>query len=464
MLALIQNQTMKIPHLIKSNLPVFLFLLFAVLTQMFLFNNYRVEDVDDPWSLSFAYNYIHHNYEYDKVYQNEKLGGVAFFGKIYSYIYSFFLDITGWTKLYAHIISTSLVYLSLYFWYLIFKEIGVDKKKIIIILLLMVVLEPYINMGNKTRSDALAYFFSTLCFLLFVKKRFAISGIIGMMGLETHPLGVSGFFYCFAYFLWQYRSFFSDKRSLIKALVLFFAGIAIGAGLYLALHLKNYSTVNSEIGFYTETGLTANYIYSYFFESKLHRHIAEFILFFTALIIYIWKKMYKNDGFTLIFLGVVIFQSLVLPRGNANYGVFAFPAFVLLAVHAASGIKKDQILLLLTFLLLFPQYAYLYKMNYRQESQTEYIEKVRKVLPENDIPIFGSPNEWFAYYDREFYSFKLLDVKPEIDECYVIVEDDFRKLPQHFPDRLEQVNLLEEFYHGDEKIQVYHLSSSSPES
>ncbi|MBI9099494.1 MAG: hypothetical protein JEY91_13505 [Spirochaetaceae bacterium] len=448
-----------------KNIPIYLFLFFALIVNIFIFNNYRVEDIDDPWSLSFAYNYTHNNYEFDRVYKTEKLGGVAYFGKIYSYLYSSILDIAGWTKLNGHIISSLLVYLSLFFWFKNFTRIGIDRNKIFIILLLMLVFEPYVSMGNKTRSDALAYFFSTLCFFFFMRKNYTLAGFVGMLGLETHPMGVTGFFYCLAYFIWQHKSYFSHKKVLIKSIILFALGILGGVALYLSLHYKTVFNIGGELDHFTRvSGATSNYLFSFFFESKKHRHLADFAIFLTGLLIYIIKKMYKEDKFPLILLSVLMVESFFLPRGNSNYAVFAYPAFLLLLTTVSFSIKKTNLVLLFVFLLMFPQYAYLYKMNYRKESQVDYINEVSTVIPDDGLPIFGSANEWFAYYDRDFFYFYLIDDKPEVKECYLILEDHFRNHPQSIPARYNHRELISEITHNDELIQIYYLLDDESES
>ncbi len=247
----------------------------------------------------------------------------------------------------------------------------------------MLVFEPYISMGNKTRSDALAYFFSTLCFFFFLRKNYTIAGIFGMLGLETHPMGISGFFYCLAYFIWQHRSYLSDKKTLMKSLVLFFLGITVGIAIYLSLHYKTLLNIGGELNHFSGTGASSNYLFKYFFQSKLQRNLPEFLIFSGITVIYFVKKLYKTEKFSIIFLITLLCQSFLLPRGNANYAVFAFPALLLLLVQVSFYLKKTNLMLILVLLLLLPQYIYLYKMNYREHSHTEYIEEISQMIPDD---------------------------------------------------------------------------------
>ncbi len=436
---------------------IILFAIFALLVNILIFNNYRAEDIDDPWSLSFAYNFLHNDYEYDSVYKTTELGGVAYFGKIYSYFYGFVLDKIGWTKLYGHILSAIFTYLSLFLWYKIFQQIGINKKKIAVILLLMLVFEPYLCIANKTRSDALAYFFSTLCFYLFTKEKYLLSGFTGMLGLETHPLGISGYFYCLAFFIWQNKEYLKDKKKLVKSIIYFFIGIILGSLIYILLHYNALLNIGGELKHAVGTAKSKNYLISYFFYSKKNRHLVEFILFISMSIVYFVRKQYREDKFSIIFLIIVIIQSILLPRGNYNYAVFAFPAFILFSVEVIFFNRKIIPFLLLLFILLFPQYIYLYKMNYREKSNSEYVDIIYNKLPDNKLPVFGSANEWFAFYQRDYFYFYTIDERDEIKECYLIVENDFRKLSQKIPMRFNKRLKIEQFIFNGEKIEIYFL-------
>jgi hypothetical protein len=79
------------------------------------------------------------------------------------------------------------------------------------------------------------------------------------------------------------------------------------------------------------------------------------------------------------------------------------------------------------------------------------------MIPDDSLPIFASANEWFAFYNREYYYFYLIDEKPEIKECYLIIEDNFRNHPQFIPDRFDKQLLMNEFTFNDELFQIYHL-------
>jgi len=442
----------------KYKLNIFIFCIFAVIISFFFFNNYRYEDIDDPWSLSFAYNFLFKGIEYDSVYKYENVGGVAYFGKLYSYLYGSILNIFGWTKLNAHIISNLLSFGALFLWFKSLKSLGFEHKVIVIVILLMLVFEPYVSMANKTRSDALAYFLCSFSFLLFIKKRYFIAGVIAMLAVETHPLGISSFFYCLSYFIWKFNEITKIKKDFLNSIAIFFAGVFVGLLIYLSMHYSNIMKIGNDIAYFsgaTAKGGSSNYLIAYFFHSKLLRHIPEAFLLLISLILYVKLKLYKKRTFPIIFLALCIAQSFILLRGNSNYAVFFFPSFIIFVVSIFVLAQRESLLLLLCFCLLAPQYAYLYKLNYRNEPYTVLVDKLRSILPQDEgVPIFGSANEWFAFYNRNYYYYYLIDKKPNYSKVYFVEEDDFRNHKWGIPDRFDKRTVITNFIFNSEEYKV----------
>lgn len=442
----------------KHYICAFLFFIFVLIINVVTFDNYRYEDIDDPWSLSFAYNFLVMGIEYDIVYKSEELGGVAYFGKLYAYLYGSILNIFGWTKFNAHMISTLLALGSLYIWFRSLNLIKAESKVVVTVVLLMLAFEPYISMAGKTRSDALAYFLCSFSFLLFIRKNYFLSGLIAMLAVETHPLGLSSFFYCLSYFIWKFHEITENKKKVILNIGSFSLGVLIGGIVYFSLHYQNIINIWNDINHFsgaTSAGGSSNYLISYFFQAKGMRHLPEFFLLLVACFIYLKNKVYENRDFSTILLVVCIIQSLFLLRGNSNYAVFFFPSYIIFISSMFTKIKRSTLLLIFCFFLLAPQYAYLNKMNYRENSYTVLVEKLKEILPKDDgIPVFGSANEWFAFYDRNFHYYYLIGRKPMYSKFYLVEEDDFRKHQWSIPKRFSKKTVINQFIFNSENYSV----------
>lgn len=449
----------------RFKLNLFICCFFTVLIVFFMFDNYRYEDIDDPWSLSFSYNFLFKGIEYDSVYKAQEVGGVAYFGKLYSYLYGSILSVFGWTKLNAHLISSALSLSALFLWIKSLKSLGFEHKVIVITILLMLVFEPYVSMGSKTRSDALAYFFCMLSFFLFIRERYFLSGIIAMFALETHPLGLTSFVYCLSYFIWRYEDLTNNKKRLCNSIMMVAVGILVGLAIYLSLHYENIMKIGNDIAHFsggTSKSGSSNYLIAYFFESKGYRHIPEALLLLISLSLYFKIKLFRKNRFPLIFLILCAAQSLILLRGNSNYAVFFFPSLILFITYTFVEAKRASLLLIFCFCLLIPQYIYLYKINYRAEPYTVLVKKLQDVIPHDDgLPIFGSANEWFAFYDRNYYYYYLIGEKPNEPKAYFIEEDNFRKHKWDVPERFDKRTVIDRFIFNDEKYNVLFLEDSS---
>src|SRR5204863_4195236 len=72
------------------------------------------------------------------------------------------------------------------------------------------------------------------------------------------------------------------------------------------------------------------FIVKYFTRSYWYRDVWELPLIGAALFLYIRHRLWQRHGFIAILLVLAIVESFVVSRPNANYMVFAYPAFSLL--------------------------------------------------------------------------------------------------------------------------------------
>ncbi|MBN2656113.1 MAG: hypothetical protein JXR86_03575 [Spirochaetales bacterium] len=429
----------------------------AILIHIFMFNNYLSDDIDDAWSHSFIYSYTEKGYEYDSVFRTGEVGGVAFFGKTYARVYSAVFNIFGWTKITAHGISSFFVYASIVLWYFIFRKIGLDKKQLAFLVLLFLIAEPFLSMANKTRSDAFAFFFASLSLYLFMDKRFFFSALTGMIAFETHPMGLSAFIYSFAYFLSTLAYYKDDKKRLIRDLFIFISGIALGALYYIFLHYGAFSSLGSELSD-SITDAVKNYLLYYFLYSTGHRHLVDLIVFLSMFVIFVALKMYKTEKLLIFLLAGAILQSIILPRANHNYAVFAYPVFLYMAVLVATRLNKAMVILFLFFLLYTPQHIIRIEHNRQPEPLSSYSAKLQNLITDENLPVFGGGNEWYAFMERDYFHFMSLNDHPEIETCYLIIDDNFREKDIPVPDRFTKRIKVGEIEFNGEKSEILLLT------
>ena len=402
--------------------------LVIILVYFLLHGKYHIENVDDPWSLTFSYNLINKGEVYDTVFLNGEGEGTSLFSMIYAYTYGSILNIIGWTKSNSHLISTFFFLSSLPLWFFIILKLGHEKYLALSFILILLLSECYFGLANQARADALTFLLVTLSFFLFLYKFYFFSGLVTMLAFENHATGSMIFFYIVIFIISHRNEFLEDRKLLFRKIILFGLGILIGASIYLYLHYPYLVNFTKTIGERTEMTNSKhnNFILSYFFETKYYRHIPELVIIAAAIIIFISKKYFKENKFILLFIGFVILASIVLRRPNFNYIVYAYPSFVLLILYVADRIKKINWVLIIFLIILIPQYFYVFNLN-RQYDEKAYVEKLKQsLIPEDTDVIFGSPNEWFAFIDKDFYRYTLIPVKKEVEEFVLIEENDFR--------------------------------------
>ena len=86
-----------------------------------------------------------------------------------------------------------------------------------------------------------------------------------------------------------------------------------------------------------------------------------------------------------------------------------------------------RLIMVIFLIYLIPQYAFVYYQN-RDFDLQRYIDKVVRLVPADSLSILGSPNDWFAFQGRYFYT---LDYRRGIEslnlkEFYLIEDDNYR--------------------------------------
>lgn len=403
------------------------YLLAALLTYCCLNGIYRPENTDDAWFLSVAHDHVVRGIETDVAYGTTPgtggLGGVMLFGKTFSLLYGHTLNLLGWTKTNAHLISTACLVLSALCWYAILSKLNFGKRLAVFFALSLLVAEPFFGAANQARSDALSFFVVSTGFLLFLYRHYGLAGFFSVVALEIHPVGVVVFFFMAS--VTAARLISGEARELrwFRPLVWFTIGLGAGSLYYLSLHAAHLGSLPMVLSL-GNTGASEvnNILFEYFFKTKYLRHIPELMAVVACAVFFVHKRYHREDPLVPVFFVASLVFTLVIRRPNFMYAIYVYPAFLLLLFwvfqrHNRLGLAAG---LLLVYLL--PQYGFVYLQN-RHWDMEEYLAQVRRLTPTDNNPVLGRPNDWFAFVDRPFFRVDYLgDFQAVAPDALVLIE------------------------------------------
>ncbi len=365
---------------------------------------YEPNNVDDPWTLSFLYNFFARGIETDITFGNTfgstGQSGVEHFGKIQALLYAPILSITDWNRNVAHTISLVLIIGALIAWYFSTLQISSNRSTALVFTLCLAITEPIIAASNTARPDALTFFLVSVAILAAIKRHPLLAGLTAALAIEVHPMGAMALLYVMAIYCANGRSDLAKKEIATIALKLAL-GFASGLAIYLLLHwpaaLDTISVLSRSSG-----GAIGGSLLSYVFKSNYMRHVPEFVLFLLALVLFLWNKLYLRQPVIgwLLFFGAA--SLLIFQRSNHYYMLYYAPMFLLLWISVADFLKMRWKAVALLVVLMLSQYAVIAVRNSAFEVN-EYVRELRAVVPSGSIPIVAEFNAWFAFYDREFY-------------------------------------------------------------
>lgn len=389
--------------------PELLVLFFTGIVYVCLHGIYSPVNVDDAWSLSFAYNFLFKHIGYDLTFGSISGGcGVQYFGKTYAYIYGLILNCFGWTKSNALFISTSLILVAVLVWYFIVHQLTRNKKVAVWFCILMLIIEPFFRAANEARPDALTFLLVSAAFLAFLSRKTFWAGLIAMVAIEVHPLGIISLGYILAaqiYHLIKYgaRARAHDKTTL-KKMLFFLGGLGVGIVYYVGLHFAALSTITHEV-MASNSGhrIINNFIIEYFLFNDFGRHMPELLLSIIVVVFFVRRKFYREDPYCLILLIILPCITLLIKRPNFRYIVYLYPVFLLLILQTFQRLGRLRLAIILFIILLIPPYTVIFYNNHGYQLN-KYLNKLVAAVPKDSLPIVGGSNDWFVFKERVFYA------------------------------------------------------------
>jgi hypothetical protein len=435
---------MKILNSQKAKITIYCTIVLNIICNyIFLYDIYRPHNVDDAWFLAFSYNYFKFGEILDRTFNAGTTEGLLFFRKTGAFFYGYILSKIGWDYGKAQFLSALLMVGSGWLWFLALKKLDFKPNERNSFILLFFYMEFSFAASTSLRYEPLILFFQSAALLLFLQKRYFLTGLVSLIAMETHPIALLNLAYPIGIIATSYplvhgSGFIHKLKSKQHEIFYFLLGCIVGLAYYFYLHplsltnLYQFLYLNSiqGVGEYYDTKL--GILGLYFFSTKYFRHIPELIILIIALYLFLHNRIDKNRPFILIWVSLLIILSFLRPI--FTYAAIIFPAFIVLMISSFQAIRKLNLLLIIFICLMVPQYFAVYYLNHDWNRNT-YFTEIKSIAPKEDLPVVGSAMSWFALKENQnfksgVYPFSNLK-KPAWEEAYLVEDHFYRNKPEY---------------------------------
>jgi len=374
-----------------------------------LFGNFRPLAIDTPWDLSFSYNYCMKGIDTDVTFGSQfpsGMGGTVAFGKLAAMVQCAALTPFNWSMVAANVLSVAGVVLSMAAIFAFLVNQGFSRFAAVTCCLALAATEPFVAMANQSKYEYITFLLA-LCGLLLAARRYLLlAGLISVLAIEVQPIGIMAPVYLIAYELSrmiQKRQFRVEFDRLAKLVI----GGVLGLAVYFTLHphilaLLAASPNPAEWG---KEG-SIHFLYGYFLETRLYRHLPELGIFIVCLLVHIWRRDYMQWPFPIIASFATLFLGFFIAHRNGFYTPFwYFPSFLLvfLTIRVAWPAAAVPVLVLVP---LVPQYAVGY-VEWHKYARRDDLQVARSAIASRGTDlshahIFGDSIFWPVFKDLSF--------------------------------------------------------------
>jgi hypothetical protein len=367
---------------------------------------YRPQNLDDGWTLSALYEYHLHGTAHDKIFgatlASEGQDGVYHFAKIQAFIYGIILDVLGWTQSAGHTVSTLFIGLGALTWGIIAKRLTGRGGLAIATVMLLLFSEPLFGPANESRPEALTFFFASAAYALYLFDRPLLSGLLIGLAFEVHPAGLyAGLYVASAYFAQAAKSGLKN-HIFSRPTALLLLGSLLGFSAYLLLHAEALSTLLQT--FSQSNKGASNFLVAYFVKAKYLRHIPELIFFVVMLGVFVRGRLWRETQPLAWLLAISGLSLLVLHRGNIHYVLYLYAPLMLISLWVADRYKRLYLTFSLFVMFYIAQYGAVYYLNHSY-SFDAYTSAITSAVPDDDLTVVGTSNDWFIFKERSFYAY-----------------------------------------------------------
>lgn len=381
----------------------------VLLVYTLLHGIYRYNNIDDSWTLSYSYNYCQAGTTQDWRIGGESIsmnnpGGLLSFGRVASWVQCGFLDKVGWSRQNGHLLSSLFTLLSVGLWFLIARKLKLSVALALTFCISLLLYEPIFQLANQSRSDFFAMFLVSAALYSWLSRFYVVAGLLSLMAIETHPLGVMAGVYIAAMECVAWRSW--TLQSLTQKIGLFVLGALPVLSAYVLIYNDEIHFLFKLLSQYQDKSLRSFFL-TYFLHASgyEYRHLPELAIFLFAAFIFFKKRLFETNPVPVMLLGFVILASFLLKRDNVHYMIYAAPPLLLLSLLSFETLVGRKFYLALFLLYFTPQYLYIFYTN--QNNRLEVLdEKLQHAVPKNADIIFGDANSWITFKDRNFYHLK----------------------------------------------------------
>jgi len=380
---------------------------------------------DDSWTTSVVYNYYVKGLHLDVVFlDNDGSSNYQYFGYLYANVLGFFLQLFGWVKSNVYLFNTLLLIPLFAVWKMIAKAMPLRSSYDKIFPYYFILFPPVLFASHTGRVDVFCFLLVSACVLSFLKRQYFLTGLLAVLSVEVHVMGLIGIFYCLNHEI-RVPSFRRNKMWFNGLAML--GGLLLGCGVYLFLHHHAFSLnglVNLIGSNRNMVSPLNNYVMTYFTDFDWYLHIPEFLLMLGSVVLYarlgsIDKKTY---AVSLVFLLIV--STLLTRRENRNYFLYISPAILIFYFHVFSKRAKLHVLKVSLFCIsIF--YCLILKLEHYKYDFGERVSWIRTQIVDNDMKVVGMPDIWFATYDKNYVAIhnqKKLSLE-DTDDFYFVSTD-----------------------------------------
>ena len=380
----------------------------AVYATMFL--NYRSNKaIDTPWDLSFSYNYCMKGIDTDVTFGRSfprGMGGTVAFGKLAAIVQCAALAPFNWSLVAANLLSVAGVVLSMAAIFAFLMGEGFSRLGAVTCCLGLAATEPFVAMANQSKYEYITFLLAVCGLLLASRRRLLLAGLISVLAIEVQPIGIMAPIYLAAYELGRmiqarrYRLEFDRVAKLVL-------GGVLGLAVYFVLHphILALLTASPNPVEWGEEG-SIHFLYEYFFDVRLYRHLPELGIFISFLFVHVWRRDYMRWPFPIIASFATLLIGFFISHRNPFYTPFwYFPSFLLvfLTIRVASRVVALPAFALVLFV---PQYAVAYVEGHKYADQGK-LQVARSAIASRGTDlshahIFGDSIFWPVFKDLSF--------------------------------------------------------------
>ena len=163
------------------------------------------------------------------------MGGTVAFGKLAAMVQCAALAPFNWSLVAANVLSVAGVVLSMAAIFAFLVGEGFGRFDAVTCCLALAATEPFVAMANQSRYEYITFLLAVCGLLLAARRHLLLAGLISVLAIEVHPIGIMAPIYLIAYELGrmiQARRFRLEFDRVVKMVL----GGVLGLAVYFILH------------------------------------------------------------------------------------------------------------------------------------------------------------------------------------------------------------------------------------